>query len=150
MASQLSSRRVCPSRITFSLLILGCLSACLFSDGHPLQSNCNQAHFEFDRILNDGTKCSNFSYSDCGSSGRASECINYCAHDTCQSTECSTDEDCAIFGTAVCEDYIVSDVNYGKWCNFTESYGGSSDCGCVCTCINAGGSNCSATCASSN
>ena len=151
MADQFSHQWCIRSCFSVALLTLGItLSSCLFSDGHPLQSNCNQGHFEFDRTLEDGAECSNLSYSDCGKEGFASKCVNYCAFSRCQISECSTDSDCDSLGTAVCEDYIVSDVNYGKWCNFTETYGGSGNCDCVCTCINAGGSNCSATCANSN
>ena len=151
MANQFPHQWCLRSSLSIALLCLGLsLSACLFSEGHPLQSNCNQNHFEFDRVLEDGEQCSNFSYSDCGKSGRASECVNYCAFDRCQVSECSTDSDCAFMANTICVDYIVSDVNFGKWCDFQETYGGNSDCGCVCTCINAGGSNCSATCANSN
>ena len=151
MAQQVSAQwltRTCLALIFFAASLLLC--ACSFADGQPLQSSCNQDHFEFDRTLEDGAECSNLSYSDCGKEGFASKCVNYCAFSRCQISECNTDSDCDSLGTAVCEDYIVSDVNYGKWCNFTETYGGSGNCDCVCTCINAGGSNCSATCANSN
>ena len=67
MANQTSYQWCLRPGCGVTLFLLGlALSACVLSDGHPLQSNCNQNHFEFERILNDGTKCSNFSYSDCG------------------------------------------------------------------------------------
>ena len=151
MAKQFSSQWRARARLFVALVSLSFfISSCLFSDGPPLQSNCVQDNIDFDHTLEDGEKCSNFGYGDCGNDTFASDCVNYCAFSRCQISECSTDSDCDSLGTAVCEDYIVSDVNYGKWCNFTETYGGSGDCGCVCTCINAGGSNCSATCANSN
>ena len=150
MASQLPSRRFCPSRLSFVLLLSWSLSSCLFNDGDPLQSNCVQQHFEFERTIQDGQECSNFGYADCGNDTFASECVNFCAFGVCQGSPCESDSDCAPLGDAACEDYVVSDVTYGKWCNISKSYGGSGDCDCICTCINAGGSNCSATCANSD
>lgn len=151
MAKQFPSQWRAGTSLTLGLFTLGLmLSSCPWADGHPLQSNCLQNHFEFDRVLEDDAECSNFGYSDCGNDTFASKCVNYCAFSRCQISECSTDSDCASLGDAACVDYTVSDVNYGKWCDFNETYGGSSDCGCICTCINAGGSNCSATCGNSN
>ena len=109
------------------VLAMGC------SDGDAedsLQSACVLDILGLSRTLPDGSACDNFGYSDC--KGFASECINVCAFDVCQSGTCTEDADCtALGGERECMDYVVSDRSYGSYCGVSDCPKGTPGCPCL-------------------
>lgn len=108
--------------------------ACSDSTGagaNSLQSQCVANQLNLDRNIPDGQDCSNFGYSDC--SGFASECVNYCGFDMCQSSQCTGDAQCeSRFGFGFeCADYVISSISYGSWCRVSDCPKGTLGCPCA-------------------
>jgi len=96
-----------------------------------LQSSCVHDNIDLPRTVEDGEDCANFGYGDCPADEMASECVNYCAHDTCQAGPCSTDGDCEGFGANYeCLPYVVDGDDYGTWCGYTDCPKGTYGCPC--------------------
>lgn len=85
-------------------------------DGHALQSECVQDSIWIDRHLPDGVSCTNFGSTGCEPGRYASDCIHYCAFDTCQPKECVDSSDCS--GGKVCTTCVYDYRSYGKWCAY--------------------------------
>lgn len=97
-----------------------------------LQSPCVLDQLNLERTLPDGVSCSNFSYSDCGVTPMASECVNYCAFGVCQPAPCVQYEDCTGYGADFdCMPYVVSGDDYGAWCGESDCPRGHVDCPCL-------------------
>ena len=122
MSMRRQALRAPPSLPLWLALAVGTL-ACPGGDGgneRKLQCDCVRDTYEdgyFLRELPVGAECINVSISGCGC--LASECIEICANEICQTTECATDADCACCGgIAECEPWIDSDFgDLGQWCN---------------------------------
>ena len=122
------------AKLIFLLLLSLVLAQCS-SDSQEqdqLQSECVHNFIDLDRNLIDGMRCFNFSYSDCGGGPSASECINYCAFEMCQSGPCEKDADCSAYGTSYeCQEYTVSGTDYGQWCGESDCPKGTQGCPCL-------------------
>lgn len=131
-----------------ALSTLGCGDGAA-DDGHPLKSACVEEHVNIAPTLPDGAECSSFGTAACGKAMN-SDCVSYCAFARCQARECTADDDCAAY-RGTCQSYVVQHgaetADYGRWCKPNTSSSSGSPCGCYCTCVKAGGSNCSGTCA---
>jgi hypothetical protein len=128
-------RHCSAKRFAFAALLLG-VAACSDADDElgaaaVLQSPCVADQLNLVRDLEDGQSCDNFGYSDC--TGFASECVNYCAFEFCQREPCLDDTDCELeFGVNFeCKDYVVSDTDYGRWCDESDCPRGTLGCPCL-------------------
>jgi len=98
-----------------------------------LQDECVRELFPHPRTLEDGAECSNAGTNGC--EYFVSDCINYCAHETCQADECESDEDCAQYGgNYSCQTYSYNDEDFGKWCEEGESCSAHTFCDDVICC----------------
>jgi hypothetical protein len=116
------------------LVLCGCGGAGQGELDRILQNDCVHGQLNLPRTLDDGSSCDNFSYSDCRGDPfpSASECINYCAFDICQPGPCAADSDCAWLGVDFdCQHYIVSNDDYGQWCDESKCPKGTPGCPCL-------------------
>ena len=100
--------------------LLGLVAACSSNgeSGPTLDSACVREQLALERLSPDGAECASFSYSDCGVDQEASDCVHACAFDMCQTAPCGDDVACVDqFGDSYeCQPYVVSTVDFGKWC----------------------------------
>ncbi len=107
-------------RIVFMALVAVSWVACSSSNEDQFQCDCVRDEFvegSLDRTLPIGAECRNFSIAGC--SCFASECIDLCVNQVCQSTECGVDADCASVG-AIAECEALEDPDFGplgRWCD---------------------------------
>ena len=96
-----------------------------------LENACEKDCLHIQSHLQDGEWCSSIAgCGDCPNHAMASECINYCANNFCQTAPCSSDADCQKYGDFVCEAYVISDINYGNWCDENPCPKGTAGCEC--------------------
>jgi hypothetical protein len=114
--------------------VLGLLGACSSNagSGPTLDSACVRSEMALERSLPEGAECAAFSYSDCGLEQFASDCVHACAFDMCQAAPCSDDSACVDeFGADYeCQPYVISSVDYGRWCTRLECTRGAPGCKC--------------------